>query len=143
MLKKYSSIFKILFLTGDSFLLLLVWIAAYYVRFDYQILPLRSLPPPFLTHLQLFVYVWFSFIIGVKAFDLYYPIRVQRVSRIFLRCFKVATFSVLMFVVSMYFMEAGQRYSRATLLLFWFFAGITFFLSRLITVVLMRFLRKK
>lgn len=143
MLKRYGSVFKIIFFVIDCILLSCVWLFVFYFRFIYKIVPLYTSVPDFFLHLYFLGYILLMFFVAAKFFDLYYPIRMQSWPSIFLRCFKTATFVVLGFIFLMYFTKKDFHYSRAVLILFWFFSTLTLILSRVSAGTLLAYLRKK
>ena len=142
MLKKYAALFVLFRSVVDIVMIGMVWIGAYYLRFYSGLLTTPKGIPDFKTHLKLALPV--VCICGLACFwtGLYRPKRIRNVFIQFIDIFKACILAGLVVLAFFYYLQ-NHPYSRKLLVLFVFmlFAGLIF--SHLITMQILRSLRKR
>ena len=142
MLKKYNQVFITLLFFTDLFLIALAWSFAYFLRFDARFVGVDKDIPTWGQHLPLLVIILFVCGAVFNTTGLY---RVRRLSSLPGEIFdliKAMTISVILFVFIAYFFKE-YRYSRLTILYFWFLGVVFIGLSRVYARYILRTLRKR
>ncbi|MEE2986611.1 MAG: undecaprenyl-phosphate glucose phosphotransferase [Nitrospinota bacterium] len=118
MLKKHGQLFLSALFIFDSLVIIFSWFAAYSLRFHVQFVPLTRGSPDPTIYLIAFIPIWLVFMINIKVFDLYRPLRGKSISVEFLAILKVNTFSVLI-LSSLTFFYRDESFSRIVAVYFW------------------------
>lgn len=141
MLRRYHAFFNLFRSIIDIIVIALLWIAVYYIRFHSPLFTPESIPS-FKTHLQLMLPV-----VGIcfLAFLWSEPHKSKRTQRIFEQIYNLLKATLLsgLFMLSFFYYVKDTPYSRKLLALFiamLFFGRI---LSQILTMVVLRVLRKK
>lgn len=118
MLRKHGQLFLSALFFFDSLVISFSWFAAYYLRFNVPIIPLTlGRPDPEVYLLALFP-VWAVFMISIRAFGLYRPLRGKQFSTEFLIILKVSSVSVLA-LAALTFFYREESFSRIVAVYFW------------------------
>ncbi len=143
MLKKNAQIFEGLFMATDLAVVSLAWIAAYWIRFVADVIPVEKGIPPFIDYAKVFLFIWVIWASIFRRFDLYRPMRgVSRYREAWLLV-KANTLAVLVFLACTYlFREKSVPFSRLVFLIFWAFALSSTMLSRLAIRMFLRRMRR-
>lgn len=142
MLRRHSQFFESLLLLMDIILLSLSWIASYYLRFYFGIVPVYKGIPPFSLYLSLLILIIPIWIFVFRGFGLYRPKRTSsQVTEVF-DIAKASTLGVL-FLISITYLVRQYEFSRGVFLYFWIINIIAFASSRTVFRGGLRYLRKR
>ena len=142
MLKRHSEFLKSLLFIFDLFLICSCWIAAYFIRFEAEVAPVKKGVPPLDVYLWVLVPIVIVWGISFKAFNLYRPRRTGSHAGEFFDLAKANTLSVLI-LVSLTFFVRQFEYSRLVFLYFWFLNLLTLGFSRMVFREGLRFIRRR
>lgn len=119
MLKKHSQLFEALLLASDLIVVSVAWIAAYWIRFRWGVLPVDKGVPPFVDYFRMLIFVWLIWAFVFKRFGLYMPMRrMKRFHEVWL-LLRANLFSILLIISFTYlFREKSVPFSRAVFVIF-------------------------
>ncbi len=130
MLKKHGQLFLSALFFFDSLVISFSWFAAYYTRFFIQFFPLtRGFAEPQIYLLAL-IPIWIVFMINIKVFDLYRPLRGQSFLVEFFAILKVTSASVLI-LAALTFFYREESFSRIVAVYFWFLVTLLMALAHM------------
>jgi len=141
MLKKYSQAFEALLFFVDVLIILIAWHAAYFLRFYAPFSPGYTVLSAYSEHLRLSLILIFYFFLAGRFMDFYQPMRLKNVSSQISAVFKVSLFTILFFIVHIYFFKTGLHYSRLTIGYFFLLNFISLCLLRIFALKSLRHLR--
>jgi Undecaprenyl-phosphate glucose phosphotransferase len=142
LLKKYNQVFTTFLFISDLFLISLSWFLAYVLRFEVGVLEVTKEIPPWSQHVPLLIIILLV-CSGVFNFTkIYRPKRISPLSEEVFDILKAVTISILIFVFLTYFFKE-YRYSRLTILSFWFLSIFSISLSRFFSRKILRALRRR
>ena len=119
MLKKHAQFFKSLFFISDLFILSMVWILSYFLRFYTTLItpPVLKIPP-FLTYLEFLLPFWVIWgLVSIKT-NLYRPRRMEQFFKEFLDITRSLTLTLLIQIALIYLFRRFE-FSRSVFLYFW------------------------
>ena len=141
-MKKHGQLFFSSLLLFDSFAIAFSWLAAYYVRFHWQFVPLYHPIPPLSLYAWALIPILVVFLINIRLMALHQPLRGRPGSSQAVAIIKVASVSVLMLTAISFFYR-GESFSRVVTAYFWVFVIVGMLLSHKLVGALMAFLRKR
>jgi Undecaprenyl-phosphate glucose phosphotransferase len=118
MLKKHGQLFLSALFISDSLAIFTSWLLAYVIRFQLQLIPVTQGVPPLEWYVFALLPIWFVFLINIKIFGLYRPLRGKPGSSEFFLILKVTSFSVLILTAITFFFREFS-YSRVVVVYFW------------------------
>ncbi len=142
MLKRYAAFFILFRSLVDIVMIGVVWIAAYYLRFHSGLFSISKGIPDFSDHLILALPVVCICELACFWAGLYKPQRIKNILLQFIDIFKACILTGLLVLAFFYYLQ-NHPYSRKLLVLFvlMLFVGLIF--SHLITMQILRNLRKR
>jgi exopolysaccharide biosynthesis polyprenyl glycosylphosphotransferase len=142
MLKRHAAFFSLLRSIADIAMIVIVWLAVYYVRYSLGVFAAPKGIPEFGEHLKLMLPVICICYVGCLWSGLYKSKRTQSMFRLLGDLVKASFLSGLLLLAFLYYLHDAP-YSRKLLVLFMvmLFAGLC--LSHLLVMAVLRFLRKK
>lgn len=118
MLKKYGQLFISSLILSDSIVILFSWLAAYYIRFNLEIVPVTQGVPPLKQYLFVLIPVWLIFLINLKVCGLFTTLGKRSQWSEYFSIIKATSLSILMLgALSFFYRE--ESYSRIMVILFW------------------------
>jgi Undecaprenyl-phosphate glucose phosphotransferase len=142
LLKKYNQIFTTLLFISDLLLISIAWLLAYLLRFEVELIRVTKDIPPWSQHLPLLVILLLVCGAVFHWTGFYRAKRISSLSNELLEIIKVLTIAILIFVFLAYFFKE-YRYSRLTIIYFWFLSILFISFSRFFTRNLLSALRKR
>ncbi len=144
MLKKHSQLFEGLFTASDLVVVSLAWVVAYWVRFEWQIIPAEKGIPPFGDYVRMLLFVWLVWAYLFRRMGLYRPMRGKsRLHELWL-VVKANLYSVVVLLAVTYlFREKSVPFSRLVFVYFWGLATIFTLVSRTFIREMLRVLRRR
>lgn len=142
MLKRYAQLFLAALQLGDSLMILLSLIAAYYLRFQLGILPIDKGVPPMEDFYWYGLVGWAVFMLNFKICGLYLPLRGNPLWKEHLTIIKSAILSLLIFSALLFFYRE-QSFSRAMTLLFFGLSTLSVISSRIVIRQVLIMLRRR
>ncbi len=127
---------------SDLFVISVSWFLAYLLRFEVTFIEVTKGIPTWGQHVPLLVIILLVFGAVFNLFGFYRAKRLSSLSEEFFLIVKAVTLSTFIFVVLAYFFKE-YRYSRLTILFFWFLSILLIGLSRFLSRKFLRVLRKK
>jgi len=118
MLRKHGQLFLSALFFFDSLVISFSWFAAYYLRFNLPIIPLTLGRPDPQVYLFALFPVWAVFMISIRTFGLYRPLRGKQFLTEFLIILKVSSVSVLA-LAALTFFYREESFSRIVAIYFW------------------------
>jgi len=128
MLKKHGQLFLSAIFISDSLAIFSSWLLAYFIRFKFQFIPVTQGIPPVENYLEALVPIWIVFLINIKIFDLYQPLRGKSGAGEFFLILKVTSISVLILTAVTFFYR-DFSYSRIVVVYFWILATLFMLVS--------------
>ncbi|MCH7501214.1 MAG: undecaprenyl-phosphate glucose phosphotransferase [Nitrospinae bacterium] len=142
MLKKYAQLFLTALYFGDSLMILLSLLAAYYLRFHFGILPVDKGVPPIENFYWYALVAWAVLMLNFKVCGLYLPLRGKSLWKEHFTIIKATTLSLLIFSALLFFYREDS-YSRAMTLLFFGLATLMIMGSRIVIRQILMMLRRR
>ncbi|OGP88476.1 MAG: undecaprenyl-phosphate glucose phosphotransferase [Deltaproteobacteria bacterium RBG_16_48_10] len=142
MLKKYNQVFFTFLILLDFFSISLAWFLAYLFRFESGFIEVTKDIPSWGQHLPLLVIILLVCGVIFNAAGLYRTKRLSSLPGEIFDLIKAMTIAILIFVFLTYFFKE-YRYSRLTILYFWFLSILFIGLSRSYARGFLKSLRKK
>jgi Undecaprenyl-phosphate glucose phosphotransferase len=142
LLKKYNQVFISFLFFLDLFVIALAWFLAYFLRFESGFIGVTKEVPSLGQHLPLLVLLLLVCGVVFRMAGLYQPKRLTSLPSEIFDLIKATTVSVLIFVFLAYFFKE-YRYSRLTILCFWFLTIVFTGLSRSFARRFLKSLRRK
>ena len=142
MLKRYAQLFLAALQLGDSLMILLSLIAAYYLRFQLGILPIDKGVPPMEDFYWYGLVAWAVLMLNFKICGLYLPLRGKPLWKEHLTIIKSAILSLLIFSALLFFYRE-QSFSRAMTLLFFGLSTLSVISSRIVIQQVLMMLRRR
>jgi Undecaprenyl-phosphate glucose phosphotransferase len=141
MLRTYHAFFSLFRLIIDIIVIAFLWIVVYYIRF-YSPLSIPKSIPNFKIHLQLMLPV---VCVCFLAFLWSKPYKSKRIQSIFEQIYSLLKVTLLsgLFLLSFFYYVKDEPYSRKLLALFIVMLFFGRFFSQILTMVVLRALRKK
>ncbi len=142
MLRKHSQLLLSGLFISDMLVLSASWLLAYWIRFNWDLIPIeRGVPPlePYLRILPYAVVVWAAVF---KALGLYLPRRGASLIYEFRDLLKASTFSTMILILITFFVR-DYSYSRVVMVYFWFLNVLLLWVSRSALRELLRVLRRR
>lgn len=142
MLKRYATFFSLFRSIVDIVVIICIWVAVYYLRFQSGLFSAPKGIPEFNRHLTLILPVTFICYLSCVLTGLYKPKRMWSMFRQLIDTIKATIIAALLLLAFLYYAESVP-YSRKLLVLFtiMLFGGLT--VSHLFTMYVMRHLRAK
>ncbi|GJL80169.1 MAG: undecaprenyl-phosphate glucose phosphotransferase [Nitrospinaceae bacterium] len=128
MLKKHGQLFLSAIFISDSLAIFSSWLLAYFIRFQVQFVPVTHGIPPIENYYEALIPIWIVFLVNIKVFGLYQPLRGRSRSGEFFLILKVTAISVLILTAVTFFYREFS-YSRIVVVYFWVLATILITLS--------------
>ena len=128
-------------ITIDMIAVVFAWCIAYYLRFYLPLIPVTKGIPDFGMYLKLIVFIILIWSMTFRHFGLYKDKVFTRVINEFFTLSKAHTIALIIYVAFTYFFEEF-RYSRVTLIYYWFIGLLFLTLGRSIFRKLVRFFRR-
>jgi Undecaprenyl-phosphate glucose phosphotransferase len=141
-MKKQQQIIQSAFIIADALTIGIAWLASYYIRFHWEIIPVYRGVPPFILYAGLLLLVVPSWLIFFKFNDLYSLKRGESYIDDVIRIFQGGSLAT-MFLISLTFFYRGYTFSRAVILLFWMIGIFLCALDRLVLLNILKSLRRK
>jgi len=104
-LKKYAQLFLTALYVGDSMMILLSLLAAYYLRFHFGILPVDNGVPTIENFYWYALVAWAVLMLNFKVCGLYLPLRGKPLWKEHVTIIKATTLSLLIFSALLFFTE--------------------------------------
>lgn len=143
MLKRYNQVFLTFLVISDLFLISLSWFLAYLLRFETGFIEVTSKDiPTWGQHVPLLVIIILVCGAVFNFAGFYRAKRLSLLSREVFDITKAITISILIFVFLTYFFKE-YRYSRLTILYFWFLSIFFVSFSRFLSRKFLRNLRRR
>jgi len=142
MLKRYSAFFSLLRSVIDIIIIAAVWIGVYYVRFHLGVFATTKGIPSFQKHISLAVPVIFICYLGCAWSGLYRSKRIHGGLRQLGDIIKASLLSGLFVLAFLYYLQSVP-YSRKLLVLFVVMLFTGLFISHLLAIEVLRFLRRR
>lgn len=142
LLKKYNQIFISFLFISDLIFVSLAWVLAYLLRFEAGLIGVTKDIPPWSQHIPLLVIILLVCSAVFNFAGFYRPKRISPISNEVFDIIKSVTISILIFVFLTYFFKE-YRYSRLTILNFWFLSIFFVSLSRFLSRKFLRVLRRR
>ncbi len=142
MLRKHSQLLLSGLFISDMLVLSASWLLAYWIRFNWDLIPIeRGVPPlePYLRILPYAVVVWAAVF---KALGLYLPRRGASLIYEFRDLLKASTFSTMILILITFFVR-DYSYSRVVMVYFWLLNVLLLWVSRSALRELLRVLRRR
>ena len=142
MLKKYAQVFITVLFIADLAEIVLSWLAAYFIRFNLRIFPLRADIPDINDYLIFMFFIIIVFPICLTGSGLYKPMRGKSQIYEFTNILKATSYSVIILTAVTFFYRE-YSYSRIVVALFWFLSILTISLSRFYLRKSLKYFREK
>lgn len=143
MLRKYSQVFLTFLFLSDVLVVVLSWIASYYLRFNLDLIPITKHPiPPFEVYLSLTTYAVVIWALTFNSMGLYSPMRSVPLFDEAFKLIKASTVAILVFTTVVYFLRE-YKFSRVVFLYFWVLCTFGIIGGRIALRLIMRQLRRK
>ncbi len=142
MLKRYQEIVGVLFRLVDACVIAGVWLAAYWLRFDLQIVEVTKGFPPFRQYAgltPLIVVLWMAVFNSMRVYKSRRMLRRTHEVQLLLKAHGIA---ILLFIALTY-LFSEYKYSRGVMISFGFFGALFLTLFRLTLRNALRALRRK
>jgi len=119
MLKKHAQFFKSIFFISDLFVIFLVWVLSYFLRFYTTLIrpPLLG-TPPFLDYIQLILPLCIIWGLVSNQIHLYRPRRIYRFYKEFFDVVKCLTITFIILIAIIYIFKRFE-FSRLAFFYFW------------------------
>lgn len=131
MLKKYGQLFVSALFICDSLVIFFSWMASYFIRFDFGVIPVDQGTPPLDQYWLLLLPIWLIFQFNIKIVGLYEPLGGKSYLVEYYNIAKVTFISVLMLAAVSFFYR-GASYSRMVVLVFWVLVTVLMILSHVL-----------
>ena len=118
MLKKYGQLFISALFVCDTLVITFSWLAAYFIRFELDIIPVEQGVPELSQYIVLLAPILLIFLFNIKICGLYEPLGGKSYLIEYYNIGKVTFISVLMLAAVSFFYR-GASYSRMVVLIFW------------------------
>lgn len=152
MLSRYYQFIGAVLVCSDAVGILCAWIAAYFIRFYTNFIPITKGLPPFSQYLSFVIFVIFIWIAVFSYLKIYRPAKIQRRTHEVRRVFIAHCIATLCFLALNYFLfsfdtsverfgEYDFRFSRAAIGIFLAISGLYLVVSRLVVRNYLRQLR--
>ena len=143
MLKKHAQFFKSIFFISDLFVIFLVWVLSYFLRFYTTLIrpPLLG-TPPFLDYIQFILPLCIIWGLVSNQIHLYRPRRIYRFYKEFFDVVKCLTITFIILIAIIYIFKRFE-FSRLAFFYSWLMGILGLFSVRFFTRKTLRLLRKR
>ncbi len=144
MLKQRSQLFEILFMAADLLVVSLAWIAAYWLRFEIELLPADKGVPLFTNYYSMLFVIWLIWAFVFKRTGLYKPMRGAK-SRKEVWALLNANALALVVLIALTFLirEKSVPFSRLVFIIFGILVTVGTILQRLFLRYMLREVRRR
>ena len=133
MLKQHHQVFQGFFFAADMVVVSLAWMLAYFLRFEWSLIPVTKGIPPLSNYLPMVLFVWVIWGAMMRWFGLYHLTRGTQAIHEAIRVAQASTLSVLVFMsVAFLFWEKEYSFSRGVFFYFWALAVVSLVVERLV-----------
>ncbi|HNR13063.1 MAG TPA: undecaprenyl-phosphate glucose phosphotransferase [Thermodesulfobacteriota bacterium] len=142
MVKRHSQVFLTMLFVGDMVIVAGSWLAAYYLRFYVDFIPIYKEIPPFRIYFSVTFYAALIWAITFRAFGLYSPMRTVSKLVESTRIVKASLVAFLVFMAVVFYLRE-YKYSRGVLIYFWIVSTVGLVFARGTMRTILRFFRRK
>lgn len=142
MLRKHSQLLLSGLFISDMLVLSASWLLAYWIRFNWDLIPIERGVPPLEPYLRILPYAVVVWALVFKALGLYLPRRGASLIYEFRDLLKASTFSTMILILITFFVR-DYSYSRVVMVYFWFLNVLLLWVSRSALRELLRLLRRR
>lgn len=142
MLRKYSQPFLSVLILSDYLAIMLSWLAAYWVRFEAQIIPVTLGIPPLSLYVAALIPIGIVFAVSIRLCGLLQPLRGKSFSSEIFTIVKVTSLSVLI-LTALTFFYREQSFSRVVVAYFGVFSTLGIVLAHWTVRKVMMEIRKR
>jgi Undecaprenyl-phosphate glucose phosphotransferase len=142
MLKKYGQLFVSALFVCDTLVITFSWLAAYFVRFKLDIIPVDQGIPQISQYVTLLLPILIIFLFNIKVCGLYEPLGGRSYLIEYYNIGKVTFISVLMLAAVSFFYR-GASYSRMVVLIFWALVTLAMIFSHMMVRQALMVMRRK
>src|SRR4030067_3003740 len=129
MLRKHSQLLLSGLFISDMLVLSASWLLAYWIRFNWDLIPIEKGVPPLQPHLRILPYAVVVWAAVFKALGLYLPRRGASLIYEFRDLLKASTFSTMILILITFFVR-DYSYSRIVMVYFWLLNVLLLWVSR-------------
>jgi Undecaprenyl-phosphate glucose phosphotransferase len=143
-LKQKRQLFEYLFMVADLAVVAIAWLISYWLRFDFELIPVEKGVPDISHYLSMVAFIWLIWAFVFRKMGLYRPMRgVRRTRELWVLINANALAILLLISITYLFREKSVQFSRLVFLYFWVLATIFTVLQRSALRFLLRELRRK
>ena len=142
MVKKYSQVLLTFLFLGDALIVAACWLAAYFMRFSVELVPLVKDVPPLYLYASVTPYAVVIWAVTFRALGLYSPMRTVSKREEVIKIVKASSVAILMFIVVVFYLS-DYKYSRVVFFYFWIMSSCGLVVSRLSLRIMLRYFRRK
>lgn len=142
MLKKYGQLFISALFACDTLVITFSWLAAYFIRFELDIIPVEQGVPELSQYIVLLAPILLIFLFNIKICGLYEPLGGKSYLIEYYNIGKVTFISVLMLAAVSFFYR-GASYSRMVVLIFWVLVTLMMIFSHMVVRRGLMIMRRK
>lgn len=144
MLKQRSQLFEFLFVSADLLVVSLAWIAAYWIRFETEIVPVSKGVPLFQNYYSMLFFIWLIWAFVFKRTGLYRPMRGSKPRKEIWLLLNANLMALVVFIAATYlFREKSVPFSRLVFVYFGILVTVGTILQRSFLRYVLREIRRR
>lgn len=144
MLKQRSQLFEFLFMAADLLVVSVAWIAAYWLRFEFELLPADKGVPLFKNYYSMLFVIWLIWAFIFKRFGLYRPMRGAKPRKEIWLLLNANALALVVFIALTFLIrEKSVPFSRLVFILFGVLVTLGTILQRSFLRYMLREVRRR
>jgi len=144
MLKQRSQLFEFLFMAADLLVVSAAWIAAYWLRFEFELLPAEKGVPLFKNYYSMLFVIWLIWAFIFKRFGLYRPMRGAKPKKEIWLLLNANALALVVFIALTFLIrEKSVPFSRLVFILFGVLVTLGTILQRSFLRYMLREVRRR
>jgi Undecaprenyl-phosphate glucose phosphotransferase len=144
MLKQRSQLFEFLFMGADLIVVSLAWIAAYWLRFEIELLPADKGVPLFKNYYSMLFVIWLIWAFVFKRTGLYKPMRGAKPKKEVWNLINANILALVVFIALTYLIrEKSVPFSRLVFIIFGILVTLGTILQRSLLRYILREIRRR